>query len=342
MNIDAVLDRLTTALSQQTSLELLVRPLLALLEEATGMESVYLTHIDWAARKQEVIFARNQQHAFAVPEGLAVPLADTLCERALREQHFLETDVPAHWPDSAPAAALGIKTYLSAPVMSPPQAVYGTLCAVSPRHLVPSAMSVKLLHLAADLISGTIERERLLTQLYADSQLIGQYALTDALTQLPNRRAMLRTLTRDMAKARRLGLVMLIAFVDLNGFKRINDDFGHTAGDQFLQQFARRLSAGLRAGDFVGRHGGDEFVIATFLESTQPDDIHAETQAMMARFSGLTRGVFDLGVTVIDYPGASIGSALVWPEADAESIEQVISRADAAMYAVKKQRPAGR
>lgn len=342
MTIDRVLDRLAEALSSQTSLESLVRPLLALFEELTGMESVYLTRIDWQAQQQQVLYARNPQQAFAVPEGLVVPLADTLCVRALQESHFLETDVPTHWSDSAPAAAMGIRTYVSAPVMSPPEAVYGTLCALSPRRVTPSETSLKLLRMAADLISGTIERERLLNQLYLDSQLIGQYALTDPLTQLPNRRALLRSLARDMAKARRLGLVMLVAFVDLNDFKRINDVYGHAVGDQFLQQFAQQMTQGLRAGDFFGRHGGDEFVISTFLEARIPDSVSIEADALLARLNQLTRGVFDVGVTTIDYAGASIGAVLVWPAASVETVEQVLARADAAMYAVKKQRPDGR
>ncbi|WP_407275987.1 GGDEF domain-containing protein [Halothiobacillus sp. DCM-1] len=342
INIDTVLDRLMDAVEHQTGLESLVRPLLTLFEEITGMESIYLTRIDWQSREQQVIFARNPQQQFAIPEGITVPLADTLCDRAIQEQHFLETDVAKHWPDSAPAQALGIRTYFSTPVMSPPEQIFGTLCAASPREVHPSPTSLKLLKLAGDLISGTLERERLLRQLAADSQTLGQFALTDPLTELPNRRALMRTLSRDLAKARRLGLVCLVLFVDLDGFKQINDIYGHVAGDRFLQLFAHRLMQGLRAGDFVGRFGGDEFVISTLLDAETPDAAQAEAVGLVARLSQMTRGAFDLDSVVIDYPGASIGQALVWPDAAEESAEQVISRADEAMYAVKKQRRSGR
>ncbi len=341
MNIDTVLDRLTAALEQQVSLETLVRPLLALFEEMTGMESVYLTRIDWDARAQQVIYAKNQQQ-FAVPEGLTVPLADTLCARAIEERHFAESDVQTHWSAVGAARAMGIQTYFSAPVMSPPTEIFGTLCAISPRSVTPSATSLKLLQLAADLISGTIERERLIVQLHADSQAMSRFALTDPLTQLPNRRALMRSLARDLAKARRLGLFVLVAFVDLDGFKRINDEHGHDAGDQFLQQISHRLSLGLRAGDFIGRFGGDEFVISTLLEATTPDAATAEVTGLVGRLSELTQGQFPLDALRLDYAGASIGTALVRPDGVAETIEQVIARADAAMYAVKKQRHGGR
>lgn len=341
LNIDVVLDRLTSALEQQVSLETLVRPLLALMEEMTGMESVYLTHIDWDARAQQVIYSKNQQK-FAVPEGLTVPLAETLCARAIEERHFVESDVPTHWSDATAAQAMGIQTYFSAPVMSPPTEIFGTLCAISPRRVNPPATSLKLLHLAADMISGTIERERLIKQLHADSQAMSRFALTDPLTQLPNRRALMRSLARGLAKARRLGLFVLVAFVDLDGFKHINDVHGHDAGDQFLQQFSQRLSLGLRGGDFIGRFGGDEFVISTLLEASDEAAAAAEVAGLIGRLTQLTQGEFSLGEAVLDYPGASIGSALVKPDGVPETIEQVIARADAAMYTVKKQRHGGR
>jgi GGDEF domain-containing protein len=78
-------------------------------------------------------------------------------------------------------------------------------------------------------------------------------AYTDELTGLPNRRAF------ERERERRPEAVVTV--IDLDGFKRVNDDFGHEAGDEILRHVARRLRASLRRGDFLARLGGDEFVI---------------------------------------------------------------------------------
>jgi GGDEF domain-containing protein len=89
-----------------------------------------------------------------------------------------------------------------------------------------------------------------------DADLLGEVqrvAFTDELTGLPNRRAF------ERERAARPGAVVTV--IDLDGFKRVNDDFGHEAGDEILRHVARRLRASLRRGDFLARLGGDEFVI---------------------------------------------------------------------------------
>ena len=85
-------------------------------------------------------------------------------------------------------------------------------------------------------------------------------ALTDDLTGLPNRRAGALELERAVALAVRHGHALAVARVDVDHFKRINDTYGHAAGDQVLTEVARRLAAAVRGGDGVARWGGDEFV----------------------------------------------------------------------------------
>jgi diguanylate cyclase (GGDEF)-like protein len=84
-------------------------------------------------------------------------------------------------------------------------------------------------------------------------------ALTDQLTGLPNRRAWEDTLDRELARAARDGLPVCVAVLDIDGFKRYNDDRGHLAGDALLHQAAEAWRSELRGGDLLARYGGDEF-----------------------------------------------------------------------------------
>ena len=86
-------------------------------------------------------------------------------------------------------------------------------------------------------------------------------AVSDALTGLPNRAAVHDRLGHALARRHRQRSVLAVLFLDLDGFKTVNDRFGHAAGDPVLREVAARLAAALRPGDTVGRLGGDEFVL---------------------------------------------------------------------------------
>ncbi|WP_070966180.1 GGDEF domain-containing protein [Vibrio sonorensis] len=91
---------------------------------------------------------------------------------------------------------------------------------------------------------------------------------TDPLTDLLNRRAFDRTLNESIIRAKRTNLSLAILFVDLDNFKQINDKHGHDAGDAVLKEVSRRLKESIRRSDFVGRHGGDEFILCYDLLSS--------------------------------------------------------------------------
>ncbi|MBK1672401.1 hypothetical protein CKO35_03645 [Ectothiorhodospira shaposhnikovii] len=174
-------------------------------------------------------------------------------------------------------------------------------------------------------------------QLQAANRELSRFALNDPLTGLPNRRYLFETAQRMVSQAIRLGeSVVMVLFIDLDGFKQINDRFGHRSGDYFLVQFGRRLSAALREGDFAARYGGDEFVVLAVAPGSC-DETESQLQArQFADRIGLAlMGTFDLDGVVIDYRGPSIG-AVIW-DSD-EDIEALLHRADKAMYAEKIQR----
>lgn len=147
-------------------------------------------------------------------------------------------------------------------------------------------------------------------------------AFHDALTGLPNRKLFMQRLEHALDLAQRRGEHVAVAFVDLDGFKRINDTRGHEAGDLLLAAIARRLGEALRGSDLVARIGGDEFcAILTGVADA------AAARSIALRLIDAIQPVAE-GVT------ASIGLALFPDHATEPSV--LLRQADAAMYRVKQ------
>ncbi len=160
----------------------------------------------------------------------------------------------------------------------------------------------------------------------------------DALTNLPNRRNVMTQLDRLFALAGRTQQWVLVAFIDLDGFKAINDTYGHVVGDQFLVEVGRRMSAGLRKSDMLGRLGGDEFVVIGLIAPPDPMDRDKALEAMRSRLAPLLIGSYKFAECSFDYPGASFG--IVSADPSANSPQAALKEADQCMYADKQARRA--
>ncbi|MEP6504735.1 MAG: GGDEF domain-containing protein, partial [Betaproteobacteria bacterium] len=151
-----------------------------------------------------------------------------------------------------------------------------------------------------------------------------EMALSDGLTGLANRRGFMEALDKAISRHARGSAPMALLFLDLDGFKQINDHFGHHVGDRALQTFARRLEACVRKGDTIARLGGDEFtVLAEGIVSLEQARSIADkiVEAMKPPLEGS-------GVLL----RASIGISLYRAPADAS---QFLREADHAMYHAK-------
>jgi diguanylate cyclase (GGDEF)-like protein/PAS domain S-box-containing protein len=151
-------------------------------------------------------------------------------------------------------------------------------------------------------------------------------SLTDELTGLPNRSALLQKM------ARMSGTGGSVLFCDLNGFKAVNDKFGHAAGDRVLVEVARRLVLAVRGEDLVARLGGDEFVILA------PPHPTASPEGLSRRVLGAMRQPMLLGDGVVVVVGVSVGTAQLRPGQDPAV---VLQQADAQMYSAKSLRATG-
>jgi diguanylate cyclase (GGDEF)-like protein/PAS domain S-box-containing protein len=150
----------------------------------------------------------------------------------------------------------------------------------------------------------------------------------DALTHLPNRRLFQERLQQEVLRANRLSTKVILLYLDLDGFKEVNDAMGHQGGDQLLIEVARRLNAAVRVTDFTSRLGGDEFTV-TLLDV---QDTQAAIKVATAILELLQAPIMiDTHAT---YISASIG-VTVYPD-DADDASSLIKNADQAMYEAKK------
>ena len=150
---------------------------------------------------------------------------------------------------------------------------------------------------------------------------------TDPLVPVYNRRAFMRELARAQTVMARYDMLSSMVFFDLNGFKSINDRFGHGIGDQLLLKTGKVLMDGVRDCDMVARLGGDEFGILLF--KTDPRSAKAKASTLACR----------IAEEYVEMPTGNVSVTAAWGIAPCESDdtpEQILARADRGMYMAKK------
>jgi diguanylate cyclase (GGDEF)-like protein len=201
------------------------------------------------------------------------------------------------------------------------QSHYGYLVAVRGETTSFEPLARSVLESYARLAASAIRNVYLLEE-------IRHQSLHDGLTGLPNRVLIMDRVNQALSRARREHFEVAVLFVDLDGFKDINDTLGHGAGDKLLQAVAARFAGTLRESDTVGRLGGDEFIVLT-----EGVSLAAGPELVAERLLGVLAEPFDLdegndtGVNI----SASIGIAMGLRE----SAEDFLRDADIALYAAK-------
>jgi diguanylate cyclase (GGDEF)-like protein len=216
--------------------------------------------------------------------------------------------------------------WLFVPLRDQTGAVVGRIWASEPAdRLLPSRARLEALALFAGQAMMAIVSARQLEQLRV-------LADQDPLTGLPNRRAFMRVLEREFARARRYGHPMTLVLGDVDAFKQINDTYGDPGGDRALCAVADAMRAWLRESDGAFRIGGDEF--AVILPETTGRDADTVVRRLEQHFRSLAPEPFGHEVQM------SVGFATL--RAGAEDAEALIQQADAALYAAKRARAAAR
>ncbi|WP_161600854.1 sensor domain-containing diguanylate cyclase [Teichococcus oryzae] len=216
--------------------------------------------------------------------------------------------------DNPLIAEIGLRFYAGVPLVNAEGIALGTLCVIDrvPRRLNETQQEA-LRYLAGTVVT-TLELRRTMHK-------VRQAALTDTLTGIANRPALLNALHRAIALQQRDGPPFSLVYLDLDGFKRINDLHGHATGDEVLRQVAATLSDCARHSDMAARLGGDEFAVLLAGQDAAPaaGRIRQQVEAEMERHG---------------WPVTASVGAVSFRDAPAD-VEEALSAADELMYGAK-------
>ncbi len=228
----------------------------------------------------------------------------------LPEHHFYKTG-PLHWNGSIISVPLKFNKVIVG-VMNLSRSIVGRF----------TRAELRLIGLLADQAAVAISNASLHKQ-------VSEQANTDSVTGLPNRRALDERLQEDIRHARRMGTKFSVVMMDLDGFKNVNDTYGHVIGDEILYSLFNYLAENIRPTDFLARYGGDELTLIT----RDADQSVAElvTQKIIDLVKTYTPPIAEnkhikLGITagIAMYPAHSINAS------------DLLRAADAALYQAKK------
>ncbi|PSJ18879.1 GGDEF domain-containing protein [Nitrosomonas supralitoralis] len=247
-----------------------------------------------------------------------------LCDEVIRsgETLLVIPDNQAEQPSALQKIVAGTMfNWLSVPLKSH-QAIIGTLILQNDINKPTySTMEIDVLEFVSTQIALAIERKQMLARLQ-------QMALYDRLTGLPNRELFHDRMQSALARSRRDQGILALLYLDLDKFKQINDECGHSEGDLLLRQAAQRMQTCLRQTDTIARFGGDEFVI--LLE-------HIDNDSVVSQIAEKIRLSLQSSFTLINSQRQilpSIGIAL-FPRHGTDE-QHLLRQADKAMYVVKK------
>lgn len=256
--------------------------------------------------------------------GQRFEVCDALCcEVVAAKGSYFVHDLAAHEKlrDHQLLVQMGVHVYASVPIRSA-ERIYGVLVFLRRKPLAEDFHDDDKAFM--ELLASWFEQLLLQQQ---QREVLQAMALSDSLTQLPNRRAAEMRFAEEIARARRDGTGFSIATCDLDRFKLINDHYGHDVGDEVLQQVAQIMRQALREGDWVARWGGEEFIL--FLHHSHSADAVSAVERIRLAIKARPLQTRQGGVEVT----ASFGIGVL-KSAD-DDISRVLSEADGCLYEAK-------
>jgi diguanylate cyclase (GGDEF)-like protein/PAS domain S-box-containing protein len=289
-----------------------------------GLCSILQLEADGKALSNRISPSLPRAYLDAVGDVYAGPCNDSCGTAVFRGEPVIVTDIandPLWFERRELALQHGLKACSSWPIFGKNRKILGTLAMYFKEQIAPSSGELQLFNICANLAGIAIESR-------ASDEKIRYLAHYDGLTSLPNRFLFKEYLDLALRKAQRHENKFAVFFLDLDHFKEINDNFGHEAGDQVLQELADRLRSCLRHTDKIARMGGDEFYV--LIEELQDSRYVADVAQKLldAASRPVLIGEQEHRVSV------SIGIS-IFPE-DGHDGQTLLKNADAAMYIAKE------
>lgn len=287
-------------------------------------------------------WARSDSQHIKLGPGYSAPMAGSSLEDVLRSgQPRIINDLEAYYaahPQSDSTRRIlaeGVRSSLTCPLVVRGRPTGFLFFSSNEKNTYRELHQGVFMRIAGQL-SQVIEKSRLYQQLHDLNQQLAAaqhelqvQATHDALTGVFNRGAILELLGKEIERARRSGEPVGVVLIDIDHFKRVNDEFGHRTGDAVLREAATRLQRATRAYDHIGRYGGEEFLVV--LSSVQPAAAHGVVERLRTSLvdQPLDAGGRTLSITM------SAGFAVAVEPADLDA-DRLIEAADRALYAAKR------
>ena len=222
------------------------------------------------------------------------------------------------------------RAVLSAPIWRGDR-IWALMTFASPQAQVFDEHSIALCKRVASLLGHALDKLDVKQRIECLQEQEAQRARQDVLTGLPNRLALGEYLPQALARAQRSATTVAVGLIDLDGFKQVNDTYGHEAGDRLLLQLGQRLQSLLRQTDYIARLGGDEFVVV--LEGLITAQATKQAEVALNTLHGAVEDSFVVATGASAMVGMTLGLAF-YPQ-DGTDAEHLLKNADMAMYHAK-------
>ena len=248
-----------------------------------------------------------------------VPWGEGICGRAAATATALLNEDPCDHPERpSVGGATSLRSALALPLEGF-SGVAGVLCLYAREKDAFTEDHLRILSAAATKVAVAVENALKYRQ-------VERSAVTDMLTELPNARSLFLHLDSELSRAQRTDQTIAVLVCDLDGFKQINDRYGHLEGNRVLRAVARALRMQCREYDTVARLGGDEFVLV--LPGQKPESVRTKVEQ-------LSSAVAEAGYETVRVARLGISVGVAYYPADGEDAEALLAVADQRMYREK-------
>jgi len=221
----------------------------------------FIVQYDNAKGFKVIIASELDETPYSVGDTVSVD-TNIFCKQVVLEQQSLYVKnalLDNKWHDNPEVTDDGFKSYLGLPILRPNGSSFGTMCVMDFKDTDYQVDFIEVFEHLRDVI----EDDLVMVDNFCKMR---EMAMLDPLTQINNRRAFMLLGEQKLKLSSRMNILAGVLFIDINDFKRLNDNFGHDVGDQVLKVLAFTLKHEFREVDVIGRLGGDEFVVVLHIK----------------------------------------------------------------------------